>query len=226
MTLILEIQTCLDDFKKTLDSDVKSLIDLHEADNQGAGRPGRWLEAIRRSAIVLLAANFENFCENTVCSSLTYLANKGVHARRYPERYRHWLFREDAHMRNIGIDAARDFINLSLRLYSDIRPLTQEELKLDRLREEFANPTPKNVNWLVGLFDRDEYLSTISIKVNGANTSAAATIGEIANRRNKIAHGDTTEKPTLDDIKRLTKFIQLFANRFAKDLSEITENCE
>ena len=222
MPLIPEIETCLNEFKATLDADVKSLIELHDAENQGAGRPGRWLDAIRRSAIVLLAANFENFCESTVCASLRYLAAQGVFARRYPERYRHWLFREDAHMRNIGIDGAGEFITLSLKLYSDIRPLTLDELKLDRLKEEFANPTPTNVNWLVSLFDSDDYLTGVVLQVNGADTPAPAAIGELASRRNKIAHGDAGENPSAEDVKRLTKFCQLFANRFAKDISDLT----
>ena len=226
MPLIPAIETCLNDFRATLDADVKSLIELHDAENQGVGRPGRWLEAIRRSAIVLLAASFENFCESTVCASFTHLSAQGVFARRYPERYRHWLFREDAHMRNFGIDAARDFITLSLKLYSDIRPLTQDELKLDKLKEEFANPTPKNINWLVGLYDTDDYLAGITLQVNNVDTPAAAAIGELCNRRNKIAHGDAAEQPSPDDVKRLTKFSQLFANRFAKDISDLTQKSQ
>lgn len=225
MPMIADIETCLNEFKATLDADVKSLIDLHDAENQGAGRPGRWLEAIRRSGVVLLAANFENYCESTVCSSFSHLAAQGVFARRYPERYRHWLFREETHMRQIGIDAAPYYIVLSLKLYSDIRPLTPNELKLDRLKDQFANPTPTNINWLVGLFDVEAYLDGITLQVNGVDTEATTAIGELANRRNKIAHGDATEKPSGDDVKRLTKFCQLFANRFAKDISDLTQKC-
>lgn len=225
MAIIESIDQGLTAFKATLDADVKSLLDLHAAEDAGAGRPGRWLEAIRRSSLVLLAANFENFCETTVCVALTHLTNQGVFARRYPERYRHWLFREDVQMRNFGIDDAKEFITLSLRLYSDIRPLTIDELKLDRLKKEFANPTPANIDWLVGLFDIENYLSGISIMVNSTATGATAAIGELANRRNKIAHGDITEIPSEDDVKRLTKFCQLFANRYAKDLSEVTQKC-
>jgi len=58
--------------------------------------------------------------------------------------------------------------------------------------------------------------------VNGVDTPAPAAIGELASRRNKIAHGDAGENPSAEDVKRLTKFCQLFANRFAKDISDLT----
>jgi hypothetical protein len=220
---IASLETCLDNFKRTIEADVKSLMDLHDREDEGAGRPGGWLIALRRSAIVLLCANFENFCETLACSAFEHLAANTVYARRYPERFRHWLFRQEAHMRNIGIDAAREYITLSLKLYSDIRPLTLDELKLDNLREEFANPTPKNISWLVSLFDEEEYLEEVSLTVNSVETSATAAIGELATRRNKIAHGDTTEAPSAEDVRRLTKFCQLFANRLTRDVSSFTE---
>ncbi len=222
---IPELEECKSDFIGTLDADVKSLTDLHDQQHQGAGRPGKYLEALRRSAIVLLAANFENFCESLVCQSLSHLATQGVYARRYPERLRHWLFREDVHMKNFGIDAAKDFITLSLKLYSDVSPLKVGELKLERLKEEFSNPTPKNINWLVGLYDVDNYLDTVKVTVNSKEIESKAAINELAERRNKIAHGDATEKPTISDVKRLTKFCRLFANRLTKDITEYTEKC-
>ncbi len=218
-------------FKETLEADVKSLMHLYDAENQGKGRPGTWMEALTRSAVVLLAANFENFVEGLVCASLSHLASTSTMARRYPQRFRHWLFHEEVNMRNIGVESAKDFIDLSLRLYSDVRPLALDELKLDRLREEFANPTPKNINWLVGLYDVGdvgdvgEYLDTVTITVNKVDTGAKTAVGELAKRRNDIAHGDISQKPTQDDVARLTKFCQLFANRLTKDICEATERC-
>jgi hypothetical protein len=144
-------------------------------------------------------------------------------ARKYPQRFRHWLFHEEVNMRNIGIDSSKDYIDLSLRLYSDVRPLTLSELKLDRLKEEFANPTAKNVNWLVSLYDVDNYLDGVAITVDKVETSAKSAIGELSTRRNDIAHGDVSQKPTDEDVNRLTKFCQLFSNRFAKDITAVTE---
>lgn len=128
-------------------------------------------------------------------------------------------------MRNIGIDAAKDYITLSLKLYSDIRPLTQDELKLESLKEEFANPTPKNITWLVSLFDEPDYLNGLSLTVNSVDTAAATAIGELSSRRNKIAHGDASEIPSSDDVWRLTKFCHLFGNRIVRDLTVLTERC-
>lgn len=219
------LDTCLERFKNTIDADVKSLTELHDREDQGAGRPGSWLIALRRSAIVLLSANFENFCESLICEAFTHLARNGVYARRYPERFRHWLFRQETHMRNIGIDNAKDYIELSLKLYSDIRALTVEDLKLNVLRDEFSNPTPKNINWLANLFDQENYLAELSIQVFGVDTSAESAIGELCTRRNRIAHGESAETPSIEDVKRLTKFSSLFGNRLTRDITALTERC-
>lgn len=140
------LKSCHSAFKNTLASDVDSLVRLHEKDKSTPGRPGEWLVAVRRSAIVLLAANLENYLESLVCDALSHFATSKLVARRYPERFRLWLFREDAHLRSFGIDGARDFITLTLKLYSDVRPLEAGELRLGEIKEQFANPTPTNVN--------------------------------------------------------------------------------
>ncbi len=224
-TPIPELEARLTAFRDTLDVDVVSLLELYEKENTGKGKAGRWVSTLARSGMVLLGANLENLCESLVCEAFNYLATKKVMARKYPQRFRHWLFHEDAHMRNIGIDSAKDYIELSLQLYSDVRPLEVSELKLDRIKEEFANPTVANINWLIGLFDVDDYLGGVEITVNGVNTPAAAALGELANRRNKIAHGDSSEKPSDADLDRLRKFAQLFANRLAKDVTIYTQQC-
>lgn len=225
MALIANIQSCLDDFKVTLDADVKSLVELHNDKVQGPGRPARWQQAIRRSSVVLLAANLENFCEETACSGLSYLASINVVASRYPESYRLWLFRKETHMRNIDAGRAKECIELSLRLYSATRPLTTTELELDLLKKDFANPTPPEVDWLVELLGQKHYLEGISVQVLGKETPAKAAINELASRRNKIAHGDTNEIPTIEDVERLSKFCHLFANRFSKDISDLIQRC-
>lgn len=106
-----------------------------------------------------------------------------------------------------------------------MRGLPVEELNLGPLREAFANPTPKNVNWLMSLLDRDSYLSDVAVTVDGASITGEAGLGELANRRNKIAHGDMNETPDIQDVKRLTKFCQLLANRLKKDVEQTMTSC-
>lgn len=223
--IISELAKCLTDFKTTLGADIDSLVSLHAQDSNGAGRPGKWLKAIRRSAIVLMAANLENFVESLVCSALSHLADEKLRASRYPRRFRLWLFREDANMRTIGIEDSQEFIDLTLRLYSEVRPLEHAELKLDRLRESFANPTPSGINRLVGLLDLDNYLDGVVLKVSGVETNAKSGLGELAKRRNDIAHGNSTQQPGIEDVERLRKLWLLFANRLQKDVTKATRAC-
>jgi hypothetical protein len=79
------------------------------------------------------------------------------------------------------------------------------------------------VNWLVSLYDVDNYLDGVAITVDKVETSAKSAIGELSTRRNDIAHGDVSQKPTDEDVNRLTKFCQLFSNRFAKDITAVTQ---
>ena len=225
MPKIQPLEDCLTKFKETLDSDVKSLMTLYVAEHAKPGPSASWLSALLRSSCVLLVANFENFIEGLFCTALTHLANTGLVADKYPTRFRYWLFRKETHMRHIGVDAAKDYIELSQRLFSPVRQLQLAELRLDDLKEEFANPTPANVNWMADLFDQKDYVEGIELTVLGVATKAKAAIGELAKRRNDIAHGDTTQKPKDTDVTRLAKFCQLFANQLTKDVTKWTNKC-
>ena len=223
---IKELNNVLEDFKKTLDADVKSLADLHRKDGgKGQGRPGRWLEAITRASIVLLAANLENYIETLICEAFRYLCKNKVRARKYPETYRLWNFRQDVNRRSLGLNDSKNVIELSLKLWSEVRELQEDELKLEILKEEFANPTPKNVDWIMSLLDYKDYLNGITTRVLGNDTSAKSALGEIAQRRNEIAHGDISQTPSIDDVERLSKFSQLFANRIYKDVETKINEC-
>lgn len=212
-------------FQHTLAADVKSLIRLHEKDKDSPGRPGDWLKAMRRSSVVLMTANLERFLEDTVVEGLTILANHAVVADRYPENFRLWVFQKAVNMRSVGREDARNFIDLSKDLFSGARALTLAELKLDELREAFANPTPKNVAWLMSLLDIEDYLTGIQIVVDHKKYWAKSVIGELSNRRNDIAHGDVNEDPDIDKVKMLSKFSQLFSTRFKRDVTKVIERC-
>lgn len=225
---IQELDLVVKNFKKTLDADVKSLVDLHSKDSgKGAGRPGRWLEALRRAAIVLLAANLENYIETLICEGLRHLCNNKVHARKYPENFRLWNFRQDIQMRSLSLNQSKDVIDLSMRLWNDVRELQEDELKLEQLRDAFANPTAKNINWIMELLDYKDYLDrvTMTIKVMGKDTQAKKAVKEIAVRRNAIAHGDVSQLPAVEDVQRLMKFSQLFGNRIYKDVETKVRKC-
>ena len=118
-------------------------------------------------------------------------------ARGFPEGYRVWRFRYTAQSENLGVDNAKQLAELALKLYSEVRELQEDELLLDTIKEKFANPTPKNVNWIMSLLDKPEYVNNLSVNVNGDKTSVVAALHELARRRNAIAHGDAVEDPSL-----------------------------
>jgi hypothetical protein len=172
-----------------------------------------------------LVADFENFIEGLFCAAFAHLASSQVAADKYPKRFRYWLFRKQAHMRAISVDDAKDLIELSQRLFNPVRVLPLNGLRLDDLKEEFDNPTPKNVDWMASLFDVDNYLDGVAITVLAQDTKAKAAIAELAERRNAIAHGDPAQQPKKADIRRLTKFCVLFANQITKDVAKWTQEC-
>jgi hypothetical protein len=206
------------EFKDALSKDVESLIRLYEKDSSTAGRPGDWLEAIARSAVVLTAANLESFLEDVVCSGLRLLSQEQLAAQHYPENIRVWVFQSEASRQNISLKDARDIVELTQKLWAPFRPIETDELKLDAIRERFANPIPANVNWLMGLLDYSNYAEGVSVTVQGETVNAQSGLGELARRRNEIAHGNTEQKPEIDDVDRLRKFVKLFGNRVTKDI--------
>ncbi len=213
------------EFARTLDSDVKSLIKLYEADVKTAGRPANWLRAVKRSSVVLVAANLENFIEDCVCKGLEHLVENRVRATSYSEEFRMWRFRKDAHMRNLGIENSRELVKLSLKLFSEVYKLQRDELMLDQIRAQFANPTPSNINWIMGLLDWKDYVAGATLRMDGAEVPVEATLHELANRRNSVAHGDATQDPSIEDVKRLAKFARQFSTRIKKDASSKVERC-
>ena len=213
------------DFKARLNDDVKSLMRLYELHDGQVGQPGRWMAPLRKSSLVLIASNLESFLEGTVCGGLAYLCNRGVVARRYPEGFRIWRFRSQAHMRNLSVDNTKELVELSQKLYSEVRPLTLDELSIDSIKDQFANPIPKNVNWLMGLLDFAEYCNGRSVTVDGVNTNIAAALSELAQRRNDVAHGGNDAAPSSDDVKRLSKFAQMLSTRFMRDVSNVIKRC-
>ena len=222
---IAELDCLRDEFVETLKADVKSLIRLHDKDVEARGRPGEWLRSVRRAAVVLIAANLEHFVEEAVCLGLLHLADAGVVAHRYPEEFRLWRFKQDAHQRNRGLQDSRQLIDLSLKLSSSVRALEEEELALDALRDGFDNPTAANVNRLMGLLGKEDYVEGVSVTVNGVATPARPALEEIANRRNAVAHGDSVQDPSIDDVKRLQKFAQVLSTRIKRDVTHVIEGC-
>ncbi len=218
-----ELEQLRERFVQTLNADVRSLIRLHERDAGGAGRPGEWLRAIRRSAIVLIGANLENFVEDLVCKALCHLADHQVKARRYPEGYKLWRFRHTAQSKSLSTEDAKELAELALKLYSDVRELRGDELLLDEVRETFANPTPKNVNWIMSLLDKSEYVDELHVAVKGDRTNVASALHELASRRNSIAHGNADEDPDLEDVRRLSTFAQTFSTRIKRDVTAVIE---
>ena len=225
MPTIQCLDDCLATFKATLGADVKSLLAHYTAENAKPGPKASWLQASLRASCVLLAASLETFVEGSVCAAFTHLADRHVVADKYPKTFRYWLFRTELHMRKIGVEDAKKHVELTQRLFSPVRPLTLQELQLDVLKKEFANPIPSDVSWMASLFDEVEYVDSLTLTVLGKPTKAKAAIGELAKRRNDIAHGDTNQKPKDTDVERLSKFCQLFGNQFTKDLTKWTSCC-
>lgn len=221
---ITEIENRREEFKEALNEDVKSLIKLHEKDEGTVGRPGKWLEAIRRSAVVLAAANLESFLEDTACLGFRILSDKGISATHYPKNFRLWNFQQEANNRSLGLKDAEEIVEVSQKLWARHRSLDEDELRLGELRKQFSNPTPGQVDWLMGLFGESDYVAGVTVRIDGEPTSAESALGELAQRRNDVAHGDIDQKPNIDDVKRIRRFVLLFSNRVKKDVIKVVEN--
>jgi hypothetical protein len=65
----------------------------------------------------------------------------------------------------------------------------------------------------------------LKVKVDGKETSLNSALNELARRRNAIAHGEAGEDPSLEDVKRLSKFAQRFSTKIKNDVSKVAEKC-
>jgi hypothetical protein len=71
--------------------------------------------------------------------------------------------------------------------------------------------------------DYSNYAEGVSITVHGEPVNAQSGLGELAKRRNEIAHGNIEQKPSIEDVDRLRKFVKLFANRVTRDVISTVE---
>ena len=172
-----------------------------------------------------MAANTENYIETIVCAGLGYLFKNKVKARQYPENFRIWIFNEKLSEYNVSKGKTKDIIELSMKLWSDVRELEKSEMLLDAIKERFSNPTPKNVNWIMNLLGKENYTNNLIIKLDRKPVQVKGMLQNLARRRNRIAHGDINESPNIDEIIKFNKFCKLFANQIKKDVEASIINC-
>ncbi|WP_144440910.1 MAE_28990/MAE_18760 family HEPN-like nuclease [Streptomyces roseifaciens] len=182
--------------------------------------------AVTRACVVMLVAHFEGFVKAALTELIDEICEAKPPTRRIPDGLLELHTRE--RIQEIFGSEGPDRIHKTRRLFSTYAPLWEEDRSINPqvlsakiLTRQFTNARPEILDNVFRLLDVHDLISQIEAHVNRAivnrgdeatSVKVAVKLTEIVSRRNKIAHGDRSEKPTQFEVESYVDFL--------KDVSE------
>ena len=179
--------------------------------------------AVHRACLVLLVAHFEGFAKGALSEYVDEICAVRPPARKVPPAFLE-LFTRDRIQEIASLPPGVDRVHRTRRLFTAFSALWDQErtidpkvissrilarqmtsLKPDVLRESFA---------LIGIEDIIDS-ATSHLQSSGLSVRVDMKLEEIVNKRNLIAHGDYSVKPTSTDLEDYVKFFMAVGDAFS-----------
>ncbi|MFK8911303.1 MAE_28990/MAE_18760 family HEPN-like nuclease [Streptomyces sp. YS-3] len=185
--------------------------------------------AVTRSSIVMLVSHFEGFVKSALTELIDEICEAKPPTRRIPEGLLelHTRGRIEEIFGTEGperIHKTRRLFSAYASLWDADRTVNPQVLSAKILTRQFTNAKPEILESVFGILDVTDVISQIEVHVNreiaargdeATRVRVEAKLREIVNRRNKIAHGDRTEKPTPIEVLNYITFLKDVANCLA-----------
>ncbi|WP_353941854.1 MAE_28990/MAE_18760 family HEPN-like nuclease [Streptomyces sp. HUAS MG91] len=197
------------------------------------------VNAVNRSAMVMLVAHFEGFVKSALTELIDEISEAEPPTRRLPEGLLELHTRE--RIQEIFGTAGPDRIHKTRRLFSAYASLWDSDrtvnpriLSARVLTRQFTNARPEVLDSVFSILDVQDVLATMDAHVNQAimdrgdsatRVKVSVKLEEIVNRRNKIAHGDKSEKPTRFEVEGHLSFLKDVAECLAQVLQQTINRC-
>ncbi|MEO3795801.1 MAE_28990/MAE_18760 family HEPN-like nuclease [Nonomuraea sp. B10E15] len=195
--------------------------------------------AITRACMVMLVAHFEGFIKAALTELIDEICAAKPPARRIPDPLLELMTRGriDEILGTSGeerINRTRKLFTSYAQLWDDDRTVAPHLLSAKILTRQFTNARPEVLGEVFGLIGVDDAISRIDEAVNLAikqrgdeatTIRVAVKLGEIVDRRNKIAHGDRSETPTPPEIQNYKIFLKDVADAIALIVSQRINYC-
>lgn len=186
-----------------LELGLQEVEDLQRANPTPVRLPSRpkVVRAINRASVVLLSSHLERYLRAVVDEAVSHVNAQGVAADRLPLMLRlqhsrqsaedlalaQWTNREELLTRFAATDAW---------LWGG---MPRGELAADRLLSGMVSPKPNSIKRLFEMWGIGDIFGAITRKAH-VRGRLWMKVGELVDKRNNIAHGDTTVAATHNDI--------------------------
>lgn len=180
------------------------------------------INAVTRSCTVMLVAHFEGFVKAALTELIDQICQAKPPTRRIPEALLelHTRGRIEEIFGTEGperIHKTRKLFSAYASLWDADRSINPQVLSAKVLTRQFTNAKPEILESVFAILDVEDVITRMDDHVNRAisergdeatRVMVAVKLTEIVNRRNKIAHGDRSEKPTPVEVRNYIVFLK------------------
>lgn len=182
--------------------------------------------SVRRASVVLLVSHFESYLKSTAEEFIDSLSSGNLEARRIPVGIRELhtvpkieeiLSSKDAAQRH---NLLRKLSAVSM-LWNDTAKPAKGSLDARLFSRQVTSARPEKIDNLFELMGSTHSVcdGDIDIRVGDGETVTSnirLALDDVVKCRNDIAHGDSSRKPTDNDVERYTEFLVAFAARLER----------
>ena len=186
----------------------------------------RVIRALNRASVVLLCSHLERYLRSVNEEAVVFVNGYGIPALGLPERLRlehskspidelakiEWTKRGDRLAEFVNGDGGLWIIGGIARL------------EHGRLMRWMKSPSPESVKRLCALWGIENIFSRIT-RLPSTRSHMWLKLGELVDKRNAIAHGDSDAEATSDDIKGYVRVVNEVCQRADRVLSRTVGRC-
>ena len=173
------------------------------------------INALCRSAVVLLSAHLEAYVRELGEVALDSIYAKSVHRDSISPRFYYHLSKDVlAEVRDTAdhdrlAEKVFGFIDRDLSAWSRTGPFP-DPLPSERFNQGFANPSFGKVKAYLNRFGCSRYQQGLAAALQADYQPTINMIDHLVDTRNKIAHGDPTATKTPAEVQAMTETVRLF----------------
>ncbi|MEU7578539.1 MAE_28990/MAE_18760 family HEPN-like nuclease [Streptomyces sp. NPDC041068] len=190
--------------------------------------------AVHRACLVLLVAHFEGFAKGALSEYVDEVCAVRPPARKLPPAFLE-LFTRDRIQEISSLPPGADRVNRTRRLFTAFSALWDQERSIDPqvisstiLARQMTSLKPDVLRDSFALIGIDDIVddATSHLQSAGLSVRVGIKLAEIVNKRNLIAHGDYSVKPTSTDLEDYIQFFMAVGDAFSNCVAKaIDEAC-
>ena len=179
--------------------------------------------AVHRACLVLLVAHFEGFAKAALSEYVDEVCAVRPPARKLPPEFLE-LFTRDRIQEIASLPPGVDRVNRTRRLFTAFSDLWDQERSIDPqvisakiLARQMTSLKPDVLRESFSLIGVEDIIAEATLSLSGAGLSVRVDtkLEEIVNKRNSIAHGDYSVKPTSTDLEEYIEFFMAVGDAFS-----------